>query len=1183
MLRLVYFFDFHDEPSMSDPNATQQSLATQLDPLMTVDPLESYDPEMHDLLATAIGEEDSPEQLATIAPDENVTAIEDIEIPLATLDETETSAITEVCSRFESAWEEAEEEPSIESFVPPDFDQDLQGQLVQQLVLLDIQNRKKRGKDVSQQQYIAQLPSCRDAVASVFSQIGSNPSKSGQRKSTLPRGYGSVTVPEQKTKPGTNSLHADDESSRYRATKMHARGGLGAVFSARDQELNRVVALKEILPQHSDNPRYQDKFVFEAEVTGSLEHPGIVPVYGLGRYEDNQPYYAMRFIRGHSFRDVIEKFHEENPNPTAGIYFTREFRSLLRRLIETCNAIHFAHEHGVLHRDIKPDNVMLGDFGETLVVDWGLAKLVENDEDNGEFTKLEVRSKVADETQGCAVGTPMYMSPEQAHGRSNQLDRRTDIYALGAVLFNIVSGNYPIEGKSTIDIIMNVRDGKTRELSSIVPAPNALESVCRKAMEKQPSDRYVTAIELAEDIDRWMNDEVPLAHVGHETLSEKAARLIRRYRSWTISGAAALLITTMVAIVAGVLIDGARRNELAAKEATEVQRKEAVARYRESRAAMDKWLAYNDRELVFYPGLQDFRKRILNEAITDFEKLCSEKNDDEELELERCRTIIRLGDVNQMQNDFAQAIEHYNAAIDLSKTSPSDLSLADAFQAEHARAMTRIGVANSRLGNTSEAKQAFSRAIKELTEITDSSQEDYAHKLLANASLAAGELEFEQGTLKAAIDHLQASSQQFETLKVDRETREVGKARAKELLGRIYRQQGQHEQAIVHFNEVIEDLLPLVTANPDNPEFLDALASAQVSEATSFRMRGLDEQTFEALRGAVQSYRALLAARPDVPQYTENLGLTLTDLGIALHEAGQNIEAVNALNESQELLVSMVKTYGMVPRFREQLGACRDGLGQVLTDTSEDAQAAVAMAARSVVTYDELVAEFEVQRSYFERKAVAQSHYARALGRQGDVENAKLHFGGALSTLQQLVEIDGELPSYINDLAHVHYHFGILLHQHGDAEAVEQLTQARNRWQQIESGGTAQHKYDLAWMLLVSPEISLRDSKSALTLLTDAVELAPGNNRYTTALALATLLEGKKQEALRWLDKSQSQTENDRALLIRALALARIDQPSEAKESLVKAEEWWKKHRPFNADSTLLHEFVVESMEDHTK
>ena len=158
--------------------------------------------------------------------------------------------------------------------------------------------------------------------------------------------------------------------ARYRVLWPHARGGLGQIHVAEDTELHRQVALKEIQPKHADNPISRERFLFEAEITANLEHPGIVPVHGLGTYPDGRPFYTMRLIRGEELTTAIRRFHAAESLDFAGL----EFRWLLQRFNDVCNTIAYAHSRGILHRDLKPGNIMLGPFGETLVMDWGVAK-----------------------------------------------------------------------------------------------------------------------------------------------------------------------------------------------------------------------------------------------------------------------------------------------------------------------------------------------------------------------------------------------------------------------------------------------------------------------------------------------------------------------------------------------------------------------------------------------------------------------------------------------------------------------------------------------------------------------------------------------------------------------------------------------------------------------------------------
>jgi eukaryotic-like serine/threonine-protein kinase len=180
----------------------------------------------------------------------------------------------------------------------------------------------------------------------------------------------------EETTDGWDDSGTVDPEGRFQIIRLHDRGALGEVCVARDQQLHRIVALKRIKKAHGTEREKRARFVVEAEITGRLEHPGIVPVYGLGTFDDGRPFYAMRFIRGDNLKSAIEQFHaDESTNRDSG-QRTLSLQKLLRRFLDVCNAIDYAHSRGVLHRDLKPGNIMLGKFGETLVVDWGLAKSV---------------------------------------------------------------------------------------------------------------------------------------------------------------------------------------------------------------------------------------------------------------------------------------------------------------------------------------------------------------------------------------------------------------------------------------------------------------------------------------------------------------------------------------------------------------------------------------------------------------------------------------------------------------------------------------------------------------------------------------------------------------------------------------------------------------------------------------
>ncbi len=388
---------------------------------------------------------------------------------------------------------------------------------------------------------------------------------------------------------------------RFQILRPHARGGLGEVHEAHDTELHRTVALKTIRDKYADDPESRRRFEYEAEITGGLEHPGIVPVYSLEHSTNRRPTYAMRFIRGSSLRATIKDYHSHSSRHASPTDRTLQLRRLIGQLIDACNAVAYAHSRGVIHRDLKPDNIMVGKYGETLVVDWGLAKtLSTGNSATGEDVEPTLRPpslQNRSETQtGFAIGTPSYMPPEQAEGRLDLIDQTSDVYSLGATLYAILVGYSPFQQASTLEILNAVRAGRfdpPRFHDPSIPAP--LEAICLKAMAFRPIDRFQSATELAADLERWLADEPVSCY--QEPFSTRLRRWSSRHRTIVGTVSAGVLAALVGLVVVLVIQENARQQIEDAYEDEQIANRKLNAAYeQQERDALE--LARQSNELI---------------------------------------------------------------------------------------------------------------------------------------------------------------------------------------------------------------------------------------------------------------------------------------------------------------------------------------------------------------------------------------------------------------------------------------------------------------------------------------------------------------------------------------------------------------------------------------------------------
>src|SRR5262249_47753552 len=342
--------------------------------------------------------------------------------------------------------------------------------------------------------------------------------------------------------------------ARYEVEREIGHGGLGRVLAARDRRLRRLVALKELF---GGAPELRARFEREAYVTARLQHPGIVPLYDLDAWETGEPFYAMKLVSGRTLEQVI-----------AGARSLDERLAHLPHMLAACEAVAYAHDEGIVHRDLKPANVLLGRFGETVVIDWGLAKYLRS----GAARPAPTAAADGDATlDGTVLGTPSYMPPEQARGE--EVDARADVYALGAMLYHLLAGAPPYRKPSSQATLAAVAAGPPPPLAARQPGTaRDLLTIVDKAMAREPAARYATAKELAADLRRFTTGQLVRSHVY--PFGSMARRFVRRNR-------ASVLVAAVLSAVIGVGAAAAVWKIVRERDAAERQRAaaEELVRY----------------------------------------------------------------------------------------------------------------------------------------------------------------------------------------------------------------------------------------------------------------------------------------------------------------------------------------------------------------------------------------------------------------------------------------------------------------------------------------------------------------------------------------------------------------------------------------------------------------------------
>jgi eukaryotic-like serine/threonine-protein kinase len=869
--------------------------------------------------------------------------------------------------------------------------------------------------------------------------------------SPLPNSESSAVAPTNVNIPETvMDAHADVHASpprfgRFLLRRFHAKGGLGEVHVAEDEELGRTVALKRIQDRHLHNPDFHRRLLQEAAITAKLEHPGVVPIYGLVQGPGGQPSYAMRFIEGESFQEAIDRFHQSRQP-----FDSLPFRHLLGQFVNICNTIAYAHSRGIIHRDIKPSNVMIGKYGETLVVDWGLAKLLEPtrlEHPGGETMPMMKPSVDSDEgTQlGQAVGTLAYMSPEQAAGRLDKVGPCSDIFSLGATLYEMLAGDAPIRGHDqfeSLELAKQCAFPAPRSEHANVPRP--LEAICLKAMAAVPRARYATAKELADDVERWLADEPVEGH--REAWPVRAARWMRRHRSLVTGLTAALLVGLISVTVALVALEAAYRGEEAAKNVAlsaqaraEIQRRDAETARQQTHKAFDdltneKALAY----LKTQPELRPEQRAFLERAAKYYLQVATEVGGDEPSRWRVAESNARLGFLLEGLGRQFEAEGPYRRAIDLLERLAADIPATPDYRRELATSHNNLGNLLTALGQMAAAEKAYRRAL-DLQErlVADLANAPDSRQQLARSHNNLGLLLAGLGRRQAAEEAFRRALDLQEKLVADfaaepRYCREL--AISYNNLANLLVALGQPRSAEESFRRALDIQEKLAAEFGTGAEYRQELARGH-SNLGAFRASlGQFAAAEQAFRRALELQEQLAADFPTLPGFRQELARSQANLANLLAALGQRQAAEQAYRRALDFEEKLVADFSKVPEYRQDLASNYLNYGALLVDLQQG-PAAEQVYRRALDIQEKLVAEFPAMPEYRQELARGLSNLGALLTTLGQQQAAEQAYRQALSIREKLANDFPGFQQYGRQLAGTYGNFGKLLCSHGKAEA----------------------------------------------------------------------------------------------------------------------------------------------------
>ncbi len=653
---------------------------------------------------------------------------------------------------------------------------------------------------------------------------------------------------------------------RYEVGECIARGGMGIVYRVYDHHLRRELAMKVLRggadgssTKGSSDPRALSRFLDEARVTGQLQHPGIPTVHDLGVDAAGRVFFTMPLVSGSTLREIVAAMRNGDTS--------WPLQRVLGVLLKVCEAVAFAHAQGVIHRDLKPSNVMVGRFGETYVMDWGLARvLAEADapapaavaSERAALSRQDPRSPLATR-DGDVVGTPVYMPPEQARGDTAQLGPRVDVYAAGAMLYHVVAGSPPYgdESASSQVVIQKILAGPPPPLDAVQPsAPPELAAICSRAMSWRAEDRYSDMGELAADLRAWIEQRVVRAYdTGAFATFQK---LVARNKI-----AAAAMAAAFVALLAGTFVS-VRQARFA--EASNTLSLDAVERMLERVASS---------RLDDVPRAYPVRQELMSDAIALYEQMLARRGDDAETRTRLARCWHQLGKVQHKLGDQKAAAASQERAIAMFDRLVQERPGVDEMVSGRASAALSLSILLTDRGENAAAERILRAAAAAL----DAGGEQHLKDRFDFCG-QLGTLLLRDGRTAEAIAERQRAVELARRLGHvgDRARAEERLARSLDQLGNCLFEADRPGEATGPHQEAVSILRALYEADPRRESVRTGLGAALTNLGRCFDVAGRDAEALAVWRESARLWQAILVDHPEVPTWHWALGTTLGNI-----------------------------------------------------------------------------------------------------------------------------------------------------------------------------------------------------------------------------------------------------------------------------------------------------------------